>query len=237
MGNFTVNKDKNGNVWGSSFATPACRCAFVSLVTPKLQKKFKEGDPDTCKFEMTLLLDPTDKTHAAWCEQTKKYVNAMKEEFNDGRDTQIGDVKIGKDGNKLNKEDRYPFYENRIVIQTRVPEKFKPTCYGANMEVIYNSVIQGGMVVKAVITPLLTNTGISYRLGKVRLVSDDGTRFGNVVNEAAMNALLADDDDTTEQLADTVEEVVEEAPVKAAPAVVAKKPAAKGAKEKAVDLL
>lgn len=198
-----------GHVYGDILATPIVRCAWPSLVTPKDPPPAKPGEAQgVAKYEVTLILDPKDEKHVAFIKQVKEMTKAMTALYNDNNSAPLGVCAIGKDGNKLNAEDKYLYYEDKIVIAAR--NASKPVVYAFDMSVADASIIQGGNLVKAILTPIVSAKGVSYRLSKIRFIKDDGVKFGGGVSDSKMTAMLSDDEDIESNKELLEDEVVNE---------------------------
>lgn len=233
-----------GTIYGDTIATPIGRAAWPFLVNAKPAMEPKAGQAAGLpRYEVTLILDPSDQKVVDWLKAVKIMTKEMVALYNEGKPAKLGECAIAKDGNEFDTE-KYPYYQGKIILALR--NAAKPEVYNAEMQLADNSIITGGNLIKAVITPLVTAHGVSYKLMKARFIKDDGTKFAGGVNNAAVVAMLGDDEtevsvEATAKLADEEVEAdvtpeVEE-PVVAAPVVEEPKKVAKKGKGKIVDLL
>lgn len=199
-----------GMVWGEDMVTPAVRVAWPYLVAPRPGAIQKDGKMSEPKYELTLLFDKDKKSTEIFFANAQKEFDAMLAEYNRGSSgSSIALKDIKKDGDALYESDpeKYEHYKNRWVL---VPKyKSKPACYSNDAEPvdIDPSLIKGGMIAKAYLTPLITSHGASYQLKGVQKIEDDGTRFGGggVKDMKKMFAATADlpddgeEDDVPEQ--------------------------------------
>lgn len=167
---------KFGHVYGEDIRVPVSRVAWPYLVTPRPMKEGSEGAP---RFEVTFLLPKEDP-------QTEFFLNAMKtmsgemvELFNKGRGTSIAITNVVGDGDNPwpgFDKDAYPYYAGNWIVTARNTQL--PTIVGPEKTPIEGSVIKAGMKCKAVVTPIVTSHGVSYKLGIIQLIEDDGTSWG-----------------------------------------------------------
>jgi hypothetical protein len=137
-------------------------------------------------------------------------LNDMLETFNQGRPAKLGafDIEDGVakdgDGQKFDKE-RYPFYADQLLITCH--NTAQPTVVSADGKTkIEPKEVQGGMLCLAVVTPMLTAFGPSYKLMVVQKVKDDGTKFaGGVKTTDDYIAMLHSAEEASEEAEEPTE--------------------------------
>lgn len=173
---FTLNK-KWGGIFGKDIASPLGRLAFVSLDKPTGMAG------TTPKFGFTLLVDKTDKKELEFLKAIQEMYKLMCADlwgakapemvakfkypvFRDGDEpSTAGKVYEGFEGKwvLVCKNPRGPGQVNGITIKPDATpiEKF-----------------EAGVIVRATIQPYVGPDGVSYQARAVKLVNDDGVRFG-----------------------------------------------------------
>ena len=164
-------------------STPIGRLSWPSLVTPKAAFTPKPGEQAAApKYEVTLLIDKGPEL-----ETFKKEVNEllvpMLKLFNEGRSATVSGCSIYKDGDAFDLE-KYPYYKGKAVIVARNAKEDDFKCVGKNPNNLCpRDFFQGGMLVRLLIAPLVTATGLSYKLFVVQFAGDDGVRYGGGVRK------------------------------------------------------
>ncbi len=176
---FSINKgtDLSGvpfsGIFGTDTVTPVGRIAFVDLVTPKGQRP---------KYGLALLVSKTD-------EKAKPELKALQEKCKLMAIDFWGD----KAGDMLKKAKRpflgngdepsstgkiYEGYAGNWVINARNKNS---SDHAQGFKVLGNMLpdqFQSGMLCRLVVAPYLNADGYSYTLRAIKLVNDDGVRFG-----------------------------------------------------------
>lgn len=181
------------HVYGVDMKTPEGRLCWVSLVTPKPpHPENPEGQP---RYEFQLLLDKTSKETAEFLAELDSIIKEMVLVYNDKRPTSIAVNELVKDGDAFDLE-KYPYYKGMWVLTARNAKQI--TTLSTNEDgsqgpcsVDYP---QGGMKAKAIIQPLITAHGASYKAKAVRVTEDDGVRYGG--GGPQDYASMLDDEDT-----------------------------------------
>lgn len=173
---FTLNA-KWGGIFGMDIASPLGRIAFVSLDKPTGQ------NGQTPKYGLALLVSKTDEAQKAhlkaiqemcklmvndlWGDRAEEMVKKIKRGFFSNGDTpsSTGLVYEGYAGNwVINARNANPNGHSRgfkILNPGMAPESF-----------------ESGMICRLTIQPYLNADGFSYSLRAIKLVKDDGVRYG-----------------------------------------------------------
>lgn len=207
-----------GHAYGDPIICPTGRAAWPHLVSPKpaFQAKpgEKQGDPRFC---VTILLEKSDPAVKAWV----KYLTEVAEEvvwyYNKGRKTVLSIDSVLNDGDEQDLEKK-PFMRGCWWVELRNAKR-PPIVDGKKSELPPDA-IQGGMLIRGTITPLVTAHGLSFKLEALQRVRDDGTRFAgasrvgsylDMIPEVDEEGNVAEVSEDTEA-AETGSEVVEETP-------------------------
>lgn len=203
------------HVYGDPIATPIARFAWPSLVTPKDPPPPQPGQaPGNPRFELTLLFDNDSAELAQFLQTVEDMTAEMLKQFNEGRSAKLGELRTIQDGNAFDAE-KYPYYQGKLVLVARNTQR--PQIVGTNpKEAVEPEKIVGGVQGKAVVTPLITSHGVSYKLSVVQYLEDDGVRFGGGVRDMTSFLSAVTTDDTEIDAGD--EEPAPVAPVAAKPA-------------------
>jgi len=173
---FSINKGDNYiGIFGKDIPSPLGRIAFVDTLT-------KAAGTPTPKFGVALLIDKNDEAQKPelkaiqemaklmaidlWGEQAANMLKKIKRNvFSNGDEpSSTGKIYEGYPGNwVINARNAYPAGHAK---------GFK--VYG-NFEV---EQFQSGMICRLVISPYLNSDGFSYTLRAIKMVKDDGVRFG-----------------------------------------------------------
>lgn len=191
-----------GHVYGEGIPTPLARASWPSLVTPKAPPPPKPGqEPGQPRYELTLVL-PQTREVKAWLDSVSVMAEEMLVDFNKGRKSKLTQEtaaveSLAKDGNTFDHE-KYPYYKDAFVLTAR-NAKLPPIIDAQGKDLAPNT-IQGGMLIRAVVTPMITASGVSYKLNAVKLMKDDNIRFGGAVsNRSYLDMLSGDSPDEGEE--------------------------------------
>lgn len=174
-----ISKHKTyGFVYGIRTKTPIGRLAWPSLVTAK-ESTFpvepgKEKPPP--RFEATYLWSKKDKEVKAFIANLETMKDEMVTLFNSGgkKGAKIAVDEVLKDGDEMDTE-KYPYYAGMYYLVAK--HKDRPQIFDASVNVVEPKNVLGGMPALAIITPICTATGMSFKLEVVQLAKDDGVRF------------------------------------------------------------
>lgn len=200
-------------LWGPEVITPLVRGCWFSLATPKEYKgPVKVGDkPSAPRFESTLVLDQGNDAHEKFLMECQEIAEEMLEEFNDymrkARKSTLGEVYAMQDGNNFDLE-KYPYYKDKWIIQGRMNQDTPIVCLGPDGKKIDAKHFVGGVIVKAALQLHLGTTGLSYRMPTIKLVKDDGVRFGGGMRDISglINKLAEDNEGVDEAILQMVQE-------------------------------
>ena len=214
-----------GMVFGEDLVSPIGRLAWPSLVTPKDPPPPKPGEqPGKPRFEATILYKKGNPKIDSFLETVAGQAGEMQTLYNQGKATTISIGSIVKDGDSFDMT-KYPYYADHWVLIAR--NATQPEMCDANNADIPASSFIGGMKVRAMLQPMVTAHGLSYKLKLLQLVADDGTRFaGGTRDYRSLLGALDEEGEETEAVAEEVAPQVE-APVAATPP---KKPVGRPAK-------
>lgn len=206
---------KYGHVYGHKIVTPVGRLAWPYLVSPRegMDSVNGKGQP---RYEATILLDEKNPKVSEFVAEVEKMATGMASLFNrsdvtaeDDDDTEgtpfSRKLKKQKKRVQLNPADltivkteedfdikKYPQYKGMYVLVARNADK--PVLIGINKTEVgtYTPVeaakFIAGLLVRFVITPLLTIHGLSYKLNDVQLIRDDGKRYGGQQDSSGLLA-------------------------------------------------
>lgn len=229
---------KFGHCYGLALPTPVGRCCWPSLVKPKDPPPPQPGkEPGQPRYELNLLLDKTDPVVVKFAELVKGMTDEMLEQFNEKKPTKLSCTQVFVDGDTFDME-KYPFYRGMWVLTARNSSQPQVVDSGIGKKpaMIDHAAIIGGMKCRMVITPMITTSGISYKLAVAQLVEDDGVRFGGGTRDmiSFLDALGGDAEEVVAPT--TATEVVKAEYVPEPPAPAAETPRGAG-KKAALDLL
>jgi hypothetical protein len=164
-----------GHVYGEEILVPEVRCCWPSLVKPKDPPPPKPGMPEgSPRYELTFLL-PDNKEANKFIADIEKMTKEMLALYNEDKKATLGTITTYSDGNKFDLE-KYPYYEGHKILVAR--NQKMPIIVDAKRQAGSADIITGGCFVQALITPLITAHGVSYKLNAVQFRRDDGTKFG-----------------------------------------------------------
>ncbi len=196
-----ISKHKTyGFVYGIKTKTPVGRLAWPSLVTAKESTfPLKEGETQPPpRFEATYLWSKKDKDVKAFVKELDTMKDDMVELFNEGKKkAKISVDEVLKDGDEMDTE-KYPYYAGNYYIVAK--HKDRPQIFDMSVNEVKPEDVKGGMPALAVITPILTAHGMSFKLEVVQLAKDDGVRFagGATDSKDMLEALEGDAEDEEE---------------------------------------
>lgn len=166
---------KYGTTYGDALVTPTARCAWPALVKPQDAPPAKPGEQQGApRYGVTLILSKDDPAVQAWVKAVAAMVKEMLVLFNQGRKGKLSVETILQDGDGYDLE-KYPYYKNSFILTARNTQ-LPPIVDGKKSELPADA-IAGGMFVRATVTPLLTGSGVSYKLNALQRVRDDNVRF------------------------------------------------------------
>ncbi len=180
---FYIHKGEGfSGIFGKDIPSPVGRIAFVNLVTPT-------GKP-TPKYGLALLVDKTDEKAKAdlkaiqemdklmaldfWGEKAGDMLKKVKRTFFGNGDEPSSTGKI------------YEGYEGMWVINARNANSHENA---RGFKILGNMLpdqFQSGMLCRLVICPYLNPDGYSYTLRAIKLVKDDGVRFGGAPDPTSL---------------------------------------------------
>lgn len=171
-----------GHVYGERLVTPFGRAAWPALLVPKEPPPPQPGQqPGQPRYELTLLLKKDDKDVKAFIKRLKEMTGEMVELFNKGRSAKISVDEPLKDGNDFDLE-KYPYYKDNFILVGRNTKQINVV--DGKKRDIDVKMVEGGNIVCAVVCPLVTAHGISYKLEIVQFVKDDGVKFAGSIAPA-----------------------------------------------------
>lgn len=213
--------------------TPVGRFSWPSLVTPKPGMPQADGSVGQPRYEITVCIPKDGKGVTEFLADLNFYRDEMVPIFNQKRAAKLGEIDVmGKygDGDTADHE-KYPYYKGCWIISAR-NSKQEFNVMDANGDDLDPAAIVGGMQGRLLIRPLVTGHGMSFKLEIVKLLKDDGVRFGGGVRDVnKLKALLDEEEELSgdesmeepgEMEETTMDEVPEEvtpipAPARAAP--------------------
>ena len=182
---------KFGHVYGKPVKTGVGRLSWGHLVNPREYDGEDADENSKPRYEFDLIMDPSDKGTKGFIKAVEAQLAPADNEmgmlalFNKGRSVKIGDVETVRDEEKVNLE-KNPQYEDSVFIQGRrydpipvVDESGKP---------LDASKLENGMLIRAVLEPMLTAHGISYKCALIQFVEDDGERYAG--GQPSINSYL-----------------------------------------------
>lgn len=202
-------RNSYGNTFGVSIPTPIGRATFVHLVQPNAKYQ-------PAKFGLHLLFPKDDPA-------VKKGLNAIiaqcKEMAEEAYGKEVPAFTYGplRDGD----EQKYQGFAGCWYM--KLASKNRPEIVDTQREGLDPNLILPGVMVRAVVTPVMFDSGFSYQLQCVQFVKDDGVRYyGGQDPKSLLSALDEEGADAP------AEEPTQEVVVSSAPkTTVVAKPAAK----------
>jgi len=212
-----IYQNKYGNIYlNEDLVTPKGRLIYPYIAEPNVRYK-------PSKYSVTILFDkdetPKDELNALIkvCKELKSLApKNYKCSYTYGA-LRDGDEELNKEG-----EVREQF-KNKWFIKASCSNK--PTCIesknGAHVPCDETKLV-AGVLVRALVQPMLFDSGFAWQLKLVQFVKDDGTRYSfgrNPIDSfAALSKAFSDDDEETVEEVEEMEEAeveeVEEAPAK-----------------------
>lgn len=190
MSEYKIHKHEKGvTLYGKRLITPLGRLAFPALVKPKV---FEEnGVP---KYSVSLLFDKADTEQKSQVEAIEAEVNKMKVELAKFLFESMGERK-GETAEA--KQKRFVDFATGLKAEMAGRPTFRDgdmqkydshhgciyiSCNSKDRPVILDgreaSELQAGMIVRAEVQPSVSKQGVAWGISAIRLVKDDGTRFG-----------------------------------------------------------
>lgn len=200
-------------VVGDSIGTPTGRIVFPWLTKPQPGMVDEEtGKEGPAKYNVQLLIPKDGKFTKAFEKTLHSYVQKMTALFNKGQSTTINVTSPFRDGNAKG-ADKGDYWKGNWYIVAKNAEQpciVSTKKVGSGWEEIDPATLQGGMLVRLVVSPAITKTGLSYKLLYVQLVQDDKVRFGGGFDKKVMGGLLKGDafDESTDEV--TAEDAADE---------------------------
>jgi hypothetical protein len=198
MSKFGKSKAFN-RIYGPEIIGPVMRGCYFSLDKPKpYTGPLKDGEKQQGpRFEATLVMDQGNARHEAFIAEMDQLFYEMLEEYNADqrakRQPTLGDVYSVKDGNSENQE-KYPFFAGKWLTPARASEKNPPSLLGPDGQPCDASLFVGGVMVKPVVSLHLGSNGAALKLIAIKMVKDDGVRFGGGMRDiSGLIAKLAAD--------------------------------------------
>lgn len=212
MSEFYMNKF--GNVFGEMMATPIGRANFINLKTPNTKYQ-------PAKYGLSILFEKKDAA-------VKTGLNVMIKHCKDliafaaskGKKTEEFTVGPIRDGDS-DKTSKYQGFAGKWFISAKNASQPDMIMMGKKMEVASPDLFLPGVLVRATVSPIIYDDGVSWKVHAVQFVKDDGVRFYGGPDPKSLLAALDEDEPPAE-------EALEE------PVVATK---AKSGKAKAIDLL
>lgn len=173
---FSLNiGDGYSGIFGKDILTPVGRIAFVNLVTPT-------GKP-TPKYGLSLLVDKKDETAKSELKAIQEMCKLMVVDFwGDRAGEMIKKIKrpIFGDGDSPSSTGKmYEGYAGNFVLNARNQH---PPEHPRGFKIAGNNIMreqfQSGMLCRLNVSPYLNADGFSYTLRAIKLIKDDGVRFG-----------------------------------------------------------
>lgn len=173
---FTLNP-KWGGIYGQDIASPLGRIAFVSL------DKATGQNGQTPKYGLALLVSKTDEAQKVYLKKMMDMMKLMiKDLWGDRAAEMIKKIKRGffADGDASSSTGKtYEGYPGNWVINARNAE---PNGHSQGFKILNAGMapeaFEGGMICRLTVQPYLNADGFSQSLRAVKLIKDDGIRFG-----------------------------------------------------------
>lgn len=189
MGNYKKSL-KYGQVYGDTIPTPVCRLVWPALKEPKAPPPPLPGQQQGLpRYEVGLLFPKNSQEHVAWFVKVGTMLGEMLVEFNKGRGAKLASVDPAKDGDTFDMQ-KYPYYKDQYVLTAR--NTAAPTLIDGLKAPADPAIFTGGCLVRAVITPLITSAGATYKLMIAQFIKNDGVAFASGVPSAASYIQMLD---------------------------------------------
>lgn len=190
----TYFKNAFNNTFGEMMGTPIGRAMWVNLVTPNA--KFK---PE--KFGLTILFDKKDP---ACKTQLNQMIAACKDIA-----TSVYGAKVPaftyppiRDGDE---NEKYKNFKGMYYIGAKSKNRIE--VIDAKKNTLDAAIVAPGVLVRAVVTPILFDSGFAWQLNAVQFVKDDGVRFyGGADPKSLFDELQEEDQPAAESAAEPAAE-------------------------------
>lgn len=162
--------DKFSNVYGSMLVTPVGRAAWTFLDR-------KNTFNATPKYSLTILFDKSDETVCNGLDMMIAHYNELltfKFGANVEQQAAVLEIPAIQDGDDP-KTSKYQGFPGSYFLKANNAQQ--PEVYDAKKLKLDPATILPGMLVRAVVTPMVCSKGAAYKLLRVQFVRDDGTRF------------------------------------------------------------
>lgn len=187
-----------GQVYTAMLRTPVGRAAFTKLITPDIY----QGQP---KYR-TCILFPKDNPEVVNSLKRLETAaeEALKKKFGDKLDKQRVALNAAlRDGDDA-KMAEYKGFKGCWYIQPGT--KQIPTIVDEKESAIGAEAIISGMKVRAVVTGIITDKGVGWRLDILQLVLDDGVRYLGGPDPRRLLSMDEEDSDGSESASKTLAE-------------------------------
>jgi len=180
---FTLNP-KWGGIFGVDIATPLGRLAFVNLDKPTGQ------NGQTPKYGVAFLMPKGEGLHTKSYEEQKKHLVAMQEQAK----LMIQDLWGARAAEMVKKMKRGIFVDGDVASSTGKvyegypgnwvinPRNAEPNGHSRGWKILNDGMspemFESGMICRLTVQPYLGVDGFSYSLRAIKLVHDDGVKFG-----------------------------------------------------------
>lgn len=185
-----------GHVYGPPIVIPKSRVCWPSLLTAKPNTfPVKEGDtPGPDKFELTHVVPIDSEAGRKMFTIMQMVADAALELYNKNQNMKLSLTKYVSDYSDYDLT-KIPFYNGCFVVQGKNKDRpvVKGFAEGGGTVEIDPAYIEGGMVCRSVVTPILSAKGFGFRLEETLFIADDGVRFGNT-HRANYSKLVAQSD-------------------------------------------
>jgi hypothetical protein len=185
--------------------TPTGRLSWPSLVAPKDPPPPQDGQPPgQPRYEVTILLPKQDKFVKEFITTLEDKVTEMTPIFNNGRKgskVSFEDAVQDGDDSEAFDPEKYPYYAGNWILTARNIKK--PQVFDGKVQPFDPVSVLGGMKGKLVVTPMLHEKGVKYKLEVVQFVSDDGTRFGGGTRDMSSILDVCEEEDDSETETET----------------------------------
>lgn len=186
---FVIHKgvDENGvpysGIFGKDIPTPVGRIAFVNLAQPA-------GAGNKAKYGLALLVSKTDEKQKPELRAIQEMAKLLALDFWGDKaadmSKRITRPIFGNGDEPSSTGKVYEGYPGHWVINAK---NKKGAEHAQGFKVLGNMLVdqfQAGMLCRLVVSPYLNKDGFSYTLRAIKLVSDDGVRFGGAPDPSSL---------------------------------------------------